>query len=410
MFEQAVHQQDGGDRSGPGKAKGAGGERGEGVGNGGKASVFRELWCLGVVLGEDSVGLVAAGAEGRGDGGEVVDRARGRATRFVGCRLEQQDARGRGHTPRYRRAVRGYWTLRASSADGRYAGVREKNDDSVVRERAAAFETGRGLCFVLGAFRGGTTLLRKVLDSHPAVHAPAETWFLLGLRNLWVGKGGWSGYEPSQLSHALKTAVDEPAFVACCRAFAGRYYAETMAAGASVYVDKTPFYLNIWAWIAGVFPEARFVVISRDPRGILWSRHTWAHADAKSIGERVKGVGRDIRKIAAARQSLGRRAHWVRYEDLCASPAAVTPGLCGFLGVDAAAAGEMVEYGSKPHGAGYGDEKSAAHDRPHTGSVSRWGTGSGEIDGAMEAALVEACGAEALRDLGYAFGEVGSAA
>ncbi|MCA9300553.1 MAG: sulfotransferase, partial [Phycisphaerales bacterium] len=63
---------------------------------------------------------------------------------------------------------------------------------------------GDRLAFVIGAFRSGTTLLRKILDAHPEVRAPAESWFLLPLLNLWDGKGEHPEFRPSQASAALR--------------------------------------------------------------------------------------------------------------------------------------------------------------------------------------------------------------
>ena len=269
----------------------------------------------------------------------------------------------------------------------------------------SGFRTGRGLAFVLGAFRGGTTLLRKVLDTHPAVCSPAETWFMLPLVNLWEGAGEHGRFNPKQAAAAIRHHLKQEEFVACCRAFAGRFYAQAMlnhGAGrsASVFVDKTPFYLQIAGALPTLFPEARFIVLGRDPRGILWSRHTWRHGGEDPIESRMKGVATDFGRLAgfwAARERFGAdRVHLVRYEDLCASPADEARKLCGFLGVGFDAG--MVDYGHASHHEGYGDEKSREHARPHTGSVDRWRGGMSE---AVQAEVARACGGEALGALGY---------
>ncbi|MEM7755826.1 MAG: sulfotransferase [Planctomycetota bacterium] len=276
------------------------------------------------------------------------------------------------------------------------------NDGLLARE--AGFRVGRGLCFVLGAFRGGTTLLRKVLDTHPGVYSPAETWFMLPLVNLWEGVGENSRFNPKQAGVAIQQHLKQEQFVECCRAFAGRFYAEALAgspkSSAGVFVDKTPLYLQLAGALPVVFPEAEFVVLARDPRGILWSRHTWQHSGPEPIESRIPVVAGDVQKLAAfwaARERVGAdRVHLVKYEELCTEPESAARGLCGFLGVEFEA--RMVDYGAALHHEGYGDEKSRGHSRPHTGSVERW---RGEMSEVVQGEVARACGGEALGVLGY---------
>lgn len=262
---------------------------------------------------------------------------------------------------------------------------------------------GRGLAFVLGAFRGGTTLLRKVLDTHRSVCSPAETWFLLPLVSVWEGLGSHPRFSPEQAAVAIQHHIDREQFMACCRAFAGRFYAESLARaggpseGPIVFVDKTPLYLQLAGALPHLFPDARFIVLGRDPRGILWSRHTWKHAPKQPPLALVPGVAGDVQRLAQFSDAFPDRSTLVRYEDLCEDPQGTARGLCGFLNIEFDP--EMILYGNAKHREGYGDEKSRLHARPHTQSVERW---RGEMPEAVQAELLRACGAGALRALGYA--------
>lgn len=261
----------------------------------------------------------------------------------------------------------------------------------------ADFEQGRGLVFLLGAFRSGTTLLRKMLDSHPQVHSPAETWFLLPLLSMWEGSGSCPRFNPAQASAALRGHISQDQFMDCCRSFAGRFYAAGMPAGKCVYVDKTPMYLNIAGALPQLFPVARFVVLDRDPRAILWSRHTWRHADKSPMESRVKGVAGDMRRLAGFVRAHGPRCTVVRYEDLCVDPEPGLLNICGHIGVGFDA--RMIDYGKVSHQEGYGDENTRGHERPHADSVARWGP---ELSPQMERDLFNMCTGEALSTLGYA--------
>jgi sulfotransferase family protein len=256
------------------------------------------------------------------------------------------------------------------------------------------FEQGRGLVFLLGAFRSGTTLLRKLLDSHPQVHSPAETWFLLPLVNLWEGVGESPLFAPAQAGAAIRQHLTEDQFLACCRAFAGRFYASNMPAGSRVFVDKTPPYLSIAGALPRLFPRARFIILARDPRGILWSRHTWKHAEETPIAGRVKGVAGDVRRLASFYQANRAVSSLVHYEQLCGDPRVVLEPMCRDLGVRFDPA--MIHYGIATHHEGYGDEKTRDHNRPHSQSVEQWKHGVTDAD---QQHLLDLCTPEALSTL-----------
>ncbi len=252
-------------------------------------------------------------------------------------------------------------------------------------QRADALAKGAGLVFLLGAFRGGTTLCRKLLDSHTAITAPAETWFLLPLLSMWNDKGDAEGFNRAQASAALRGHLNQEQFIACARAFAGRFYAERIA-DARWFVDKTPLYLQFASALPVVFPEARYIVLARDPRALCWSRHTWRHTQSPTPESRFPGVVADIARLARFIQDHADRSHLVRYENLCTEPEPTTRALCEFLELEHEPA--MIDYGGFTHDEGYGDENTRAHPRPHTDSVDRWRDG---LSVRQQQTLLEQC-------------------
>lgn len=256
-----------------------------------------------------------------------------------------------------------------------------------------------GLSFILGGFRGGTTLLRKVLDSHTQVHSPAETWFLLPLLNLWEGRGEHPAYNPKQAAAALSGHLDQDGFLDCARAFAERFYARRTPPGCAWFIDKTPLYLQIAPVLPRLLPRARFIVLGRDPRGLVWSRHTWKHSDSTDATRLFGGAARDLARLASFATDFADRSIVVRYEDLCAEPESCARRLCEWLGIGFEPA--MIDYGCHRHHEGYGDEKTHQHSRPHADSIDRWREGL-TID--QQRALIEACeaaGPGSLAKLGY---------
>lgn len=252
------------------------------------------------------------------------------------------------------------------------------------------------LAFVIGAMRSGTTLLRKVLDSHSRIVSPAETWFLLPLLDLWTGTGTADGFKRSQAAAALRSITDETTFRRACRAFAETIYEQVRTGvAADVFIDKTPPYLAIAPELAETFPDARFIVLARDPRGTLHSRATWRHATKRDPAAHVNGVVRDTRQLASFVESTGDRACLVRYEDLCTDPDSIGRAITSFLGLPYEPA--MVTYGDHAHVEGYGDENAAASRAPHRDSIDRWRRG---VPATVQQDLLDRCGGE-LETLGY---------
>jgi len=260
------------------------------------------------------------------------------------------------------------------------------------------FEKGSRLVFVIGAFRGGTTLLRKMLNSHPSLYSPAETWFLLPLLNLWDGKGQATAYAPAQAAAAIQSHLKVPQFLECCRAFASRFYAANLPPHAAYFVDKTPPYLHIAGVLPTLFPCAKFLVLSREPRGLCWSRHTWKHMNSASPESQFPGVAADLRLLADFLYRHGSTSIHVSYERLCVQPKEEAAAICKFLGVDACDG--MIEYGRHHHHEGYGDENTRQHTHPHTNSISRWEENEG-LTTDQQSTLLNQCGAEILARLGY---------
>jgi LPS sulfotransferase NodH len=261
----------------------------------------------------------------------------------------------------------------------------------------APFADGSRLVFILGPFRAGTTLLRKMLDSHPALCSPAETWFLLPLLNLWDGQGSAAAYNPAQAGAAIRQHLGPEQFLACCRAFAATFYASIMPPRAELLIDKTPLYLGLAPALPVLFPRARFIALSRDPRGLCWSRHTWAHARQAPVESLFAGVADDLRRLGAFFAAHPTRTLHLTYERLCRDPRIELAAICEFLGVAPDPA--MIDYGRRAHHEGYGDENTRAHDRPHIDSLDRWRTSRG-LSAEQEARLLAQCGPALLAALG----------
>ena len=265
----------------------------------------------------------------------------------------------------------------------------------------AVSELGDKLAFIISPMRSGSTMFRVVLDGHPRLVSPAESWFMLPLLNIWDGKGTGEGYKPQQAAVAMRTLVDDNGFIDCCRSFASRLYSKFIKPGIEYVIDKTPFYINIAEPLIRIFPHAKFIVLTRDPRAIVWSMHTWEKIKSPGIDNIIQSTAKYIKMQCDFASKYKNRILLVQYEQLCENPVEGYSQVCKFLGVQFNHA--MLSYGKFGHHAGYGDEKTQCHTKPHLDSLRRWENNDNEecITEEQQAELACLCGQDALNMFGY---------
>ena len=165
------------------------------------------------------------------------------------------------------------------------------------QRRSCDLEASNPFVFVVGCPRSGTTLLQRMLDSHPALAvandshfiprcmekvapelvAPASNGAPVPLSTELVdGVEGYHrlrrlGLSEEQGRQAARGVGDYGSYVAALyTAFAARH-------GKRLGGEKTPDYVRRLPLLAGLFPEARFIHIIRDGRDVALSVMGWAH-------------------------------------------------------------------------------------------------------------------------------------
>jgi hypothetical protein len=204
--------------------------------------------------------------------------------------------------------------------------------------------------FVVGEARSGTTLLRVMLDSHPELAIPPESYFVSGLypfRSRYERGGGFdlARFATDLLglpkfrdwdlrAAAVASAFEEPmpggTYADAIRLLYGTY-AEVHAKPR--YGDKSPGYVTRMRLLARLFPEARFVHIVRDVRSVSLSLaempRTWG---TRSVPEGAARWRHRVGRGHAAGVALGPERYLeVRYEDLVADAEGELRRICEFL-------------------------------------------------------------------------------
>jgi hypothetical protein len=211
----------------------------------------------------------------------------------------------------------------------------------VQRSRAADARLVPSPVFVICGVRSGSTLLRVLLNSHPAICAPHE----LHLRFTRVS------FDKPYAEVAMKELHldrDELEHLLWDRIL----HRELARSGKQILVDKTPANATHHERLLACWPNARFIFLLRHPASVVASL-----MESRPDRELAPTIREALTYMTGVEEA--RRAHpglVVRYEDLIADPADVTRQICAYLGVRWHA--QMLEYGRSEHGkfkAGIGD-------------------------------------------------------
>lgn len=202
--------------------------------------------------------------------------------------------------------------------------------------------------FIVGSDRSGTTLLRLIVNQHSQLSVPAETWFLIDLVDefgldqtldaaaveraieIVKAKGRWKNFSVTDAQFA---EIVRHAPMGLAEFFDRLMTYEIEGTGKPVWVDKSPEYVLHLDWLAPLFPEARFIHISRDGRDVFESLQPrrWRGRTPWRIGQYWAAC---IDSADRARSALpADRWLWIKYEDLVLDLDVTVKQVCAFLGV-----------------------------------------------------------------------------
>jgi LPS sulfotransferase NodH len=197
--------------------------------------------------------------------------------------------------------------------------------------------------FVIGCGRSGTTLLRSMLDSHPDLAIPPETYFIPRLAREWQQRvlrseadvarfvdalTGTNGYKQMGTPvHLLRASLIGSLPTGYADAIRSVYALYSERRGKRRYGDKTPAYVLEIDRLSALFPEAVFVHIIRDGRDVAMSfvDGGWADDLAQAVLYWKLQVSRG--RASGRRLAPGRYVE-IRYEDLVADPASTLSQVC----------------------------------------------------------------------------------
>jgi len=201
--------------------------------------------------------------------------------------------------------------------------------------------------FIVGRGRSGTTLLRAMLDSHPAMAVPPESHFVVPLikRRRTLEKGGRLSVDPfiADLGRrygfqrwdielgSVEDRLREGEPLDLAEGIRQVFHLYAQMRGKTRYAEKTPMNVLHIPLLAAVFPEARFIHLIRDGRDVALS-YLDTDFGVSTLSESAVQWRRFVLTGRRAGTQIGaRRYREVRYEELVEQPETVLRSLCSFL-------------------------------------------------------------------------------
>lgn len=226
-------------------------------------------------------------------------------------------------------------------------------------------------------------MLERMLESHSEIQGGPEPHILTPLAHLGV----WNNVDKAPFDHILaaesqklfisKLPNGEADYWEACRAYCDVLYGQFMSGSdKTVCLDKTPAYGLILPFMEKVFPDAKYVVLTRHPLATFSSfANSFFDGNYETAQKYNPLLNRYVPAMAAFLRNTEVPHIHVRYEDLVSDPETWMQKIYEYIGVEYEA--DTVNYGEKKQerdsSEGLGDPIGVQqHSRPSTASLHKW--------------------------------------
>lgn len=236
------------------------------------------------------------------------------------------------------------------------------------------------LLFVISPPRAGSTLLQQMLGSHSQIYTHPEPHLITPLAYLGyhdtVDKAPYDHINGADAIRAFVARLPrgEEDYLDALRAYADTLYGRMLApSGRRYFLDKTPAYATVLPFLTALYPQAKYVVLTRHPLAVMSS-----YANSFFVGdwEAAHAFNPILERYVPAMAGLLRTRQvpllQVDYEELVRAPERELSRLFAFL--ELADEPDAVNYGKHfERKEGPGDPLTVhQHSRPTTDSLDKW--------------------------------------
>lgn len=266
--------------------------------------------------------------------------------------------------------------------------------------------------FIVGSPRSGTSLLSKIISSHPEIGVPFESHVYPRLYNWKECYGDISAFEnKKRIAEDLvnletvkkwdrrpnpKKVIENIHGGKFHHAFEGLMNAWLEEVGKRRWGEKTPHNAFFWREISEGFPSSKFIHIVRDGRDVAmsWKKVRFGPEHFYSIANLWNKY---VQKAEDIKSNVSKkRFHEVKYEDILRDPNQNIKKICQFL--DESFDSRMIEFYKSPRSYPTDDRNERNLSRPLLrDNMNKWKSSISERD----LRIFESVAGETLRRYGY---------
>src|SRR5687768_13055462 len=191
-------------------------------------------------------------------------------------------------------------------------------------------------CFIISQPRAGSTLLQRLLATHPQIQTVGEPWLAMPFVYALREKGVSSEYIHISLAQGFGEFVSKlpqgrADYFHEVRTMLERLQQKISVPGKTHFLDKTPRYHLILNELAEIFPDAKFIVLWRNPLAVVASiLNTWQKGRF-DLRYYEQDIFRGPFNILSFVEKRSADICELRYEDLVGQPAEAVRRITDFL-------------------------------------------------------------------------------
>lgn len=236
------------------------------------------------------------------------------------------------------------------------------------------------LIFILSPPRSGSTLLQRMLGSHPDIFTHPEPHIITPLAYLgYYDIVDKAPYDHINAAEAIRQFVDnlpskEEDYLNAVRAYTNILYARMLSnSTARMFLDKTPAYALVLNFLTKLYPNAYYIVLTRHPFAVMSSyANSFFYGDWQEANHYNPIINRYIPAIAQFLREPATNTRHIKYETLVTDPEKELEQIFYFLNLPNVP--EAANYEKKnTFTKGMGDPISVnEHTRPTAHFVDKW--------------------------------------
>ena len=195
------------------------------------------------------------------------------------------------------------------------------------------------IIFLISLPRSGSTLLQKMLTVSETISSVSEPWIMLPIGHLFKENGSSTVYSHKTAFFAIQDFIDrlpekEEDFFECIRNFITSLYQKIPSGeNAKYFLDKTPRYYLIMDLLIKIFPDAKFIILYRNPLEVLASILTTWHGNKFTLYRHYVDIFYGPVALTEGHFLVRNNSISTNYNNLVLSPEHELKRICNYLDI-----------------------------------------------------------------------------